>query len=61
MRGKSNAWEEDFMGVGGPVFMLLQICRDYSTLPNPLALDVSEIKLFYDGLRAELLRTSDGR
>lgn len=36
--------------------MLLQIARDYSGLPDARTLKVSEIKFFYEGLRAELLR-----
>ena len=34
--------------------MLLQICRDYSGLPDPRTLTMREIKWFYDGLRSEL-------
>lgn len=39
-----------------PVYgeMLLQICRDYPTLPDPRTLSMSEIRFFYEGLRAEL-------
>ena len=35
--------------------MLLQICRDYSGLPNVKTLKAHEILFFYDGLRAELI------
>lgn len=34
--------------------MLLQICRDYSTLPPLSEITASQIRFFYDGLRAEL-------
>lgn len=34
--------------------MLLQVCRDYPGLPDPRTLKASEIRFFYDGLRAEL-------
>lgn len=34
--------------------MFLQICRDYSSLPNPKELKAHEILFFYNGLRAEL-------
>ena len=34
--------------------MLLQICRDYPGLPDPRTLRASEIRFFYNGLRAEL-------
>lgn len=39
-----------------PVYaeMYRQICRDYSSLPNPKELKAHEILFFYDGLRAEL-------
>ena len=34
--------------------MFLQICRDYSTLPDPRTLTLSEIRFYYNGLRNEL-------
>ena len=34
--------------------MLLQICRDYTSLPDPRTLTMPEIRFFYDGLRSEL-------
>ncbi len=34
--------------------MLLQVCRDYSGLPDPRSLTVEELVFFYSGLRAEL-------
>jgi len=33
--------------------MLRQICRDYSSLPDPRTLTMSEIRFFYEGLRPE--------
>lgn len=35
--------------------MLLQICADYSGLPDPRTLELEEIEFFYDGLRARLI------
>lgn len=39
-----------------PVYseMLLQICRDYPSLPNPRSLTMSEIRFFYNGSRTTL-------
>jgi len=34
--------------------MILQVCRDYAGLPDIRTLKASEIRFFYDGLRAEL-------
>lgn len=34
--------------------MLLQVCRDYPGLPDPRTLSLSEIRFYYEGLRAEL-------
>jgi len=34
--------------------MFLQICRDYSGLPDPRTLSFRDILFFYDGLRAEV-------
>ena len=34
--------------------MLLQICRDYSTLPDIRTITISEIRFFYNGIRSEL-------
>ena len=36
--------------------MLLQICRDYATLPDPRTLTVEEIVFFYEGSRPGLKR-----
>lgn len=36
--------------------MLLQICREYPGLPDPRTLSLTEIRFFYEGLRAELKR-----
>ena len=35
--------------------MLLQVCRDYSGLPDARGLKAHEILFFYNGLRAELV------
>ena len=40
--------------------MLLQICRDYATLPDIRTLELSEIRFFYNGLRHELLGVKRG-
>jgi hypothetical protein len=41
--------------------MLLQICRMYYSLPDPRTLTCAEIRFWYNGLRAELKRsTKDG-
>lgn len=34
--------------------MYLQICRDYSGIPDARTLEAHEIRFFYDGLRSEL-------
>jgi len=34
--------------------MLRQICLDYSGLPDPRTLTMTEIEFFYDGLRKSL-------
>ena len=34
--------------------MFLQICRDYTGLPDVRFLKAREIRFFYDGLRIEL-------
>ena len=41
--------------------MLWQICRDYSTLPDPRTLTVTEIVFWYGGLRAELCERTKPR
>jgi hypothetical protein len=38
------------------VEQLLQICRDYQSLPDPRTLRMREIRLFYDALRWELIQ-----
>lgn len=35
--------------------MLRQICRDYSSLPDPRTLTLAEIRFFYHALRPELI------
>ena len=39
-----------------PVYseMLLQVCRDYQSVPDIRTIKFSEISFFYDGLRPEL-------
>ena len=46
-----------------PVYceMLWQICRDYSGLPDVRTLKLSEIRFFYEGLRAELKEVTKDR
>ncbi len=46
--------------------MLIQICRDYSSLPPLEILTVGNIRFFYEALRPELMgdnyvRPDDGR
>lgn len=36
--------------------MILQVCRDYSGLPDIRTLKAGEIRFFYEGLRSELKR-----
>lgn len=36
--------------------MLVQICREYPGLPDPRTLTMSEVRFFYEPLRAELTR-----
>jgi hypothetical protein len=38
--------------------MLLTICSEYSCLPDPRTLSMTEIRFFYNGVRAELKRRS---
>lgn len=40
--------------------MLLQITRDYHSLPDPRTLLLSEVRWFYEGLRAELKKHTKG-
>lgn len=44
-----------------PVYtaMFVQICRDFSTLPDPRTLKASEIRWFYESLRPELIRAAN--
>lgn len=41
--------------------MLLQIAREYSTLPDLRSITDSEIRFFYDGLRRELKKATKGK
>jgi len=51
---------EEKIPKGGNVFnvvykeMFLQICRDYSGLPDARILKAHQIRFFYDGLRGEI-------
>lgn len=38
--------------------MFRQICTDYATLPDPRSLEMSEIRFFYDGVRATLQKVT---
>ena len=38
--------------------MMLQIMRDYASLPDPRDMTDSEMRFFYNGLRAELKRNT---
>ena len=46
-----------------PVYteMLLQVSREYSSLPDPRTLTLDEIRFYYDGLRGDLLRMTKRR
>lgn len=46
-----------------PVYgeMLLQICVDYATLPDPRTLTMAEIRFYYNGRRGELKRATAPR
>jgi hypothetical protein len=39
--------------------MLMQICMDYPSLPDPRTLRLSEIRFFYEGLRGALKRRTN--
>ena len=41
--------------------MILQICRDYSGLPDVRSLTIHEIVFFYNGLRRELKEHTSGK
>lgn len=38
--------------------MILQVARDYSGLPDVRSLSMTEIRFFYEGLRAELRKAT---
>jgi len=40
--------------------MLLQICMEYPGLPDAMALEASQIRFFYAGLRAQLIKQTGG-
>lgn len=39
--------------------MFLQVCADYHSLPDPMSMRLSDIRFFYDGLRATLKKHTD--
>jgi len=41
--------------------MMLQVCHNYAGLPDFRTLKLSEIRLFYEGIRGELKRASKPR
>jgi len=41
--------------------MLLQICMDYSGIPDPRTLTASEIRFFYNGLRGDLRKRKESK
>ena len=41
--------------------MLIQICRDYHSLPDPRTLSMTEIRFFYEALRSELRKHTTGK
>lgn len=49
--------EEKVLGIGGLCSMLLQICSDYSSLPNVRDITIEEIRFFYNPLRASLIES----
>ena len=59
-RGKESSREVDIRGAEGLMVMLLQVCRDYPGLPPIWEMDVREIRIFYDGLRFELMGSQRG-
>jgi len=46
-----------------PVYteMMLQVCHNYAGLPDFRTLKLSEIRLFYEGIRGELKRATKTR
>jgi len=40
--------------------MLVQICRDYATLPTFESLTIGQVRFFYEGLRSELMGVNRG-
>jgi hypothetical protein len=41
--------------------MLLQICSTYHVLPDPRTITLTEIRFFYDGMRASLCASTKPR
>jgi hypothetical protein len=58
LKDKDGRFREQNTFVRVHVEMLLQVCRDYPGLPDPRTLTMSEVRFFYDGLRAELSRNT---
>lgn len=59
-RGKNGSRGVHTRGVGGIQAMLVQICRDYATLPPFETITVGQIRFFYEALRHELMGGDDG-
>ena len=51
--GKAREVRRDM--ITGYQIMLIQIALDYSSLPDVRTLNASEIRFFYNGLRASML------
>lgn len=49
--------EKKVLGIGGICSMLLQICSDYSSLPNIRDITIEEIRFFYSPLRKSLIES----
>ena len=49
--------------VAGLVYpeMILQICREYSGLPDVRGMTATHIRFFYEGLRGELRKLTGGK
>ncbi len=60
-RNKPKVYRRDHTSSVVHRSMLWQICRDYSTLPDPRSLTITEIVFWYDGLRADLCERTKPR
>lgn len=56
MRSKSGAYEEEVRGIGGAYVMMQQIALDYAGAGDIRAMDLYEIRFWYEGLRPSLMR-----